>query len=43
MKLSASDGNRDILRYDRSADEWEITLMEAPPRTGTPPDPRRGS
>ena len=29
VKLSASDGNRYILRYDRVRDEWEIHLMEA--------------
>lgn len=30
VKLDASDGNRYILRYDRSADIWEIILMETP-------------
>ena len=34
VKLNASDGNRYILRYDRKADEWEITVMEVP---GQPP------
>lgn len=43
VKLSASDGNRYILRYDRRADEWEITLMEASSGSAVPPDPRRGS
>lgn len=43
VKLSASDGNRYILRYDHSADEWEITLMEASAGPAAPPDPRRGS
>ena len=36
VKLTASDGNLYILRYDRNADEWEIILMETPGRT---PDP----
>ena len=43
VKLSASDGIRYILRYDRNADEWEITLMEAPGTPATPTDPRPGS
>ena len=43
VKLSASDGNRYILRYDRSADEWEITLMEDPRRLPTPKGARKGS
>ena len=43
VKFSASDGNRYILRHDRTADDWEITLMEAPGRTPTPTDPRPGS
>lgn len=43
VKLSASDGNRYILRYDSTADEWEITLMEAPGKLPTSTDPRRGS
>jgi hypothetical protein len=34
VKLDASDGNRYILRYDRTSDEWEIILMETP---GCPP------
>jgi len=36
VKLTASDGNLYILRYDRTADEWEIILMETP---GRKPDP----
>ena len=36
VKLTASDANLYILRYDRNADEWEIILMETPRRT---PDP----
>ena len=43
VKLTASDGNRYILRHDREADEWEITLMEAPGSPAAPADPRRGS
>lgn len=43
VKLAASDGNRYILRHDRGADEWEITLMEAPGSPAAPTDPRRGS
>lgn len=43
VKLDASDGNRYILRYDRNADEWEITLMEAPGGPPTRKDARRGS
>jgi hypothetical protein len=42
VKLSASDGYRYILRYDRNADLWEITLMEAPGGPAGLPDPRRG-
>ncbi|NNF84877.1 MAG: hypothetical protein HKM29_06935 [Deltaproteobacteria bacterium] len=33
VKLTASDRNLYILRYDRNADEWEIILMETPGRT----------
>ena len=33
MKFSGSDGARDILRYDRFRDEWEIQMMESPPST----------
>ena len=33
VKLTASDGNRYILRYDRDQDEWEIHFMESG-RTG---------
>ena len=36
VKLTASDMNLYILRYDRDADQWEIILMETPGRT---PDP----
>ncbi|MBK5096098.1 MAG: hypothetical protein JJE32_10510 [Deltaproteobacteria bacterium] len=36
VKLTASDANLYILRYDRNADEWEIILMETPGRL---PDP----
>jgi len=43
VKLSASDGNRYILRYDLGTDEWEMTLMEAPARKDFPPDPPRRS
>ncbi|HEU5360095.1 MAG TPA: hypothetical protein VFU42_02945 [Candidatus Deferrimicrobiaceae bacterium] len=43
MKLSASDGNRYILRYDRGTDEWELTLMEDPRRLTTPKGDRKGS
>lgn len=43
VKLSASDGNRYILRYDLGTDEWEMTLMEAPARKDFPPDPLRRS
>jgi hypothetical protein len=32
VKLDGCDGARYILRYDRSKDEWEIHMMEAPPR-----------
>lgn len=30
FKLTASDGNRYILRRDRERCEWEITMMEVP-------------
>lgn len=43
VKLTASDGVRYILRYDLGTDEWEVTLLEAPPRPGSPRDPRSGS
>jgi hypothetical protein len=43
VKLSASDGNRYVLRYDRNADEWEIVLMQAPGRPPTRKDARKGS
>ena len=43
VKLSASDGNRYVLRYARNADEWEIVLMEAPGRPPTRKDARKGS
>ena len=36
VKLTASDKNLYILRYDRNEDEWEIVLMETPKRL---PDP----
>ena len=36
VKLTASDGNLYIFRYDRNEDEWEIILMETPGRL---PDP----
>ena len=36
VKLDASDGNRYILRYDRTGDLWEIILMETP-RCPDPP------
>jgi len=36
VKLTASDGNLYILRYDRNADEWEIILMETPGHTPGP-------
>jgi hypothetical protein len=31
IKLDGSTGARQILRYDRSRDEWEIRMMESPP------------
>jgi len=34
IKLVASDGAIYILRHDLIADEWEIVLMESPPREG---------
>jgi hypothetical protein len=43
VKLTASDGNRYVLRYDRDADEWEMVLMEPPGRPPTRKDARRGS
>ncbi len=38
VKLTASDGNLYILRYDRIGDEWEIVLMETPVRLPDPGD-----
>ncbi len=43
VKLAASDGNRYILRYDRTGDEWEITLMEVPQQPPTRKDAETGS
>jgi hypothetical protein len=34
IKLDGSNGAHQILRYDRSRDEWEIRMMESPPYTG---------
>ena len=36
VKLTASDKNLYILRYDRNEDEWEIVLMETPRRLSDP-------
>jgi hypothetical protein len=32
LKLDGSDGARYVLRYDRRVDEWEVRVMESPPR-----------
>jgi len=32
VKLVGSDGVRYILRHNRTKDEWEVHMMEAPPR-----------
>ena len=43
VKITASDGNRYLLRYDRDADEWEMVQMEAPGRPSSRKDFRGGS
>lgn len=43
IKLAASDGNRYILRYDRNADQWEVTLMEVPGQPSSGKDADGGS